>query len=264
MRLEGVINSTASRSFGGSSGISYKSSARLLERAFNQKKAPAVAVVINSPGGAPAQSHLVADRIVRLSKEKKIPALAFVEDVAASGGYMIAVGADEIYADPFSIVGSIGVLTGGFGFTELMGKIGVERRLKIAGKLKVPNDPFLKETPEGNAIIQSLLDTTHVEFKTFVKERRGSKLTQPDDVLFEGEFWLAKQAKDYGLIDGVGEMREILKGKFGQDVKLKPFGVGPSWLPNLGGGVSANTVAKSAEALDQWLQERSHWAKVGL
>jgi len=223
VRLEGMIQ--AGRSIiAQPRTLNLRNVSKTLDRAFNIPKARAVAVIINSPGGSAAQSHLIAERLIHLSKEKKKPVYAFVEDAAASGGYMIALGAEEIYANPFSIVGSIGVIAASFGFVDVMEKIGVERRVKTAGKLKLPTDPFSKETEEGKRIIDDLLKTTHTEFKKFVRERRGSKITdKSDELLFEGEFWLAQKALDLGLIDGIGDTREILKQKFGKDVQIRPI-----------------------------------------
>jgi len=165
-----------------------------------------------------AQSHLIARRILKLSDEKKKPVIAFVEDVAASGGYILAISASEIYADPFSIVGSIGVVYSNFGFVEVMKKIGIERRLETAGKHKSLLDPFSEATDEDQKRLRGMLSGMHSKFKGFVKERRGPKLRQPDEVLFEGDFWLADQALEFGLIDGVGDARTVLRDKFGQNV----------------------------------------------
>lgn len=258
VRLEGVIQPSARSG----SGISFKNSKRVLDKAFSSSRAPGVAIVINSPGGAPAQSHLIAEHIVRLSKDKKKPALAFVEDSAASGGYLIAVGADEIYANPFSIIGSVGVIMGSFGFTGLIQKIGVERRLMTAGKNKAVADPFSEISPESNRILKATLETTHEEFKAFVKQRRGSKLQKDDEFLFEGEFWLAKQAHELGLIDGVGNMEHILKTKFGADVKLKPLSNFPGFLSSL--PFASTRAHDTVDALDQWMEGKSYWARVGL
>ena len=258
VRLEGVIQS-GGRGFGGPRSLNIANTARSLDRAFSMSRAQAVALIINSPGGSAAQSHLIARRVLALSKEKKKPVYAFVEDTAASGGYILALGADEIYCDPFSLVGSIGVIFAGFGFTEAMKKLGIERRVHTAGKHKDFLDPFLEESEYDKKRTEALLSNMHAEFKGFVKERRGSKITQSDEVLFEGDFWLAKQALDYGLIDGIGDVRTIMRKKFGDDVLLPIISSTPRlFMPSDLGG--ANIIGSVIEQM----KTQETWRKLGI
>jgi serine protease SohB len=194
--------------------------ARSLERAFAVRNARAVALVINSPGGSPSQSHLIFRRIRQLAEEKKIPVLAFIEDVGASGGYMLACAADEIICDEYSIVGSIGVVGGSFGFPKLLEKLGVERRVYTSGDRKVMLDPFLPEKPEDVKRIKALQKDMHDQFIALVKERRGTKLKGPDKTLFSGEFWLADAAIELGLADRRGDLRSALRERYGDKVRM--------------------------------------------
>ena len=182
-------------------GLMMASVARTLERAFSVRNARAVALIINSPGGSPAQSHLIFLRIRQLAEEKKIPVIAFVEDVGASGGYMLACAGDEIICDQYSMVGSIGVVGGSFGFPKLMDKLGVERRLYTSGERKVMLDPFLPEKPDDVKRLKAIQKDIHAHFIALVKERRGGKLQGNDKTLFSGEFWTAQAAIDLGLAD---------------------------------------------------------------
>ena len=200
-------------------GLMLSSTARSLERAFSVRNARAVALIVNSPGGSPAQSHLIFRRIRQLAAEKKLPVLAFVEDVGASGGYMLACAADEIICDQFSIVGSIGVVGGSFGFPKLMEKLGVERRLYTAGERKVMLDPFLPEKPEDVKRIKAIQKDIHEHFIALVKERRGGKLKGADKTLFSGEFWTAPTAIDMGLADSIGDLRATLRERYGEKVR---------------------------------------------
>ena len=193
--------------------------ARSLERAFATRNARAVALVINSPGGSPAQSHLIFRRIRQLAAEKKMPVLAFVEDVGASGGYMLACAADEIICDQFSIVGSIGVVGGSFGFPKLMEKLGIERRLYTSGERKVMLDPFLPEKPDDVKRIKAIQKDIHEHFIALVKERRGAKLKGTDKTLFSGEFWTAQTAIELGLADRIGDLRSTLRERYGEKVR---------------------------------------------
>jgi signal peptide peptidase SppA len=215
VRLQGVIGfSTPLRP-----GLSLASVTRSLDRAFGIKKAKAVALIINSPGGSPSQSHLIFKRIRQLSEEKKLPVLAFVEDVAASGGYMIACAADEIICDTYSIAGSIGVVGGTFGFHKLIEKIGIERRLYTSGERKAMLDPFLPEKPEDVERIKSVQRDIHQHFIALVKSRRGGKLQGDDVNLFSGEYWTADKARGFGLIDSLGDLRSVLRERYGEKVK---------------------------------------------
>jgi serine protease SohB len=192
--------------------------ARALERAYSVPDARAVALVINSPGGSAAQSHLIFKRIRSLAAENERPTIAFVEDVAASGGYMIACAADEIVVDPSSIVGSIGVLGASFGFDKLIEKVGVERRLHTAGERKAMLDPFLPEDPGDVKRLRAIQKTIHDHFIALVKTRRGAALVGSDKTLFSGEYWAGEQALAYGLVDHIGDLRAFLRERFGDKV----------------------------------------------
>jgi signal peptide peptidase SppA len=215
IRLEGVI-STGGR-FGG--GINDQSLSPLIEKAFELGRLKAVALIVNSPGGSPSQSSLIAARIIRLSKKKDIPVLAFCEDVAASGGYWLACSANEIYADENSIIGSIGVISAGFGFHEFISKQGVERRVYTSGEEKSMLDPFKPEKKDEVVRLRAIQKGIHENFKKFVTERRSEKITGKK--IFTGEVWEAARAKDLGLIDGIGHLETVITEKFGEDVKLK-------------------------------------------
>src|ERR1700686_3122363 len=199
-------------------GMSLAGVARMLERAFSMKNAKAVALVINSPGGSPVQSRQIYLRIRALSAEKKLPVLVFVEDVAASGGYMIACAGDEIFCDPSSILGSIGVVGGSFGFQELIKKAGIERRLYTSGAHKAMLDPFLPENPDDVERLKKLQGEIHDDFIALVKSRRGGKLNGPESDLFSGEYWTGRRALELGLIDAVGDLRSVLRERFGDKV----------------------------------------------
>src|SRR5690349_8542161 len=200
-------------------GLSLAGTAKVIERAFNMRNARAVAMVINSPGGSPSQSHLIFQRIRQLAAEKKIPVFAFIEDIGASGGYMLACSADEIIADTYSLVGSIGVVGGSFGFEKLIDKLGIERRLYTSGERKAMLDPFLPEKPEDVKRLKAIQKDIHERFIALVKERRGSKLNGAEKTLFSGEFWTADNARELGLIDGIGELRSFLRARFGDKVR---------------------------------------------
>src|ERR1043166_5032757 len=214
VRLSGVIGAiTPLRP-----GLSLAGIARTLERAFATRHAKAVALVINSPGGSPVQSRQIYLRIRQLAAEKKLPVLVFVEDVAASGGYMMACAGDEIFCDPSSILGSIGVVGGTFGMTELIRKIGVERRLYTAGEHKAMLDPFLPEDPDDVARLKAIQREIHAIFIDLVKKSRGTRLKGPDDLLFTGEYWAGETAVSLGLADGIGDLRSTLRARFGDKV----------------------------------------------
>ena len=214
VRLTGVIGfSTPLRP-----GLSIAGIARTLERAFGVRNARAVALAINSPGGSAVQSHLIFQRIRTLAGEKKLPVIAFVEDVAASGGYMLACAADEIVCDPASIVGSIGVIGTSFGFPEALKKLGIERRVYTAGEHKSTLDPFLPEDQHDVERLKAIQNDIHRVFIGLVRERRGERLTGPENTLFSGEYWVAKTAKDLGLVDQLGDVRSFLRQRFGEEV----------------------------------------------
>ena len=257
--------------FGFQRSISFAGVVGAIEQAFKIKGAKAVALVINSPGGSPVQSTLIYKRIRALSEENGVPVFAFGEDAVASGGYLLALAGDEIYTDASSVVGSIGVISAGFGFTELIEKIGVERRVYSAGEKKSTLDAFLPEDPEDVARLKILQQDIHGVFKDLVRERRGDLLTDSDDKLFSGEFWTGAQAEKLGLIDGLGDVRSIMRSRFGDKVKLKVIGGGGSWLrrrsglgdnflPRPGFGLPANLSADLLAAIEA----RSLWSRFGL
>src|SRR5215813_4042617 len=199
-------------------GMSLAGVAKMFERAFSMKNAKAVALLINSPGGSPVQSRQIYLRIRQLAAEKKLPVLVFVEDVAASGGYMIACAGDEIFCDPSSILGSIGVVGGSFGFQDLIKRIGVERRLYTAGEHKAMLDPFLPEDPDDVARLKALQRDIHAIFIALVKGARGARLKGSDDVLFTGEYWAGEKSVSLGLADKIGDIRSTLRERFGEKV----------------------------------------------
>src|SRR5580700_2012260 len=214
VRLSGVIGfSTPLKP-----GVTLASMARPLERAFAMRNARAVALVVNSPGGSPVQSHLIYRRIRQLAEEKKRPVIAFVEDVGASGGYMAACAADEIICDISSIVGSIGVVGGSFGFPKLMERLGIERRLYTAGEHKASLDPFLPEDAEDVQRLKTLQQEIHQGFIDLVKQSRGARLKGPEKTLFSGEYWSGTKAIELGLADGIGDLRSTLRARFGDKV----------------------------------------------
>ena len=250
--------------------LSLASTAGLIEKAFADPDAPAVAISINSPGGSPVQSRLIYKRIRDLASEKNKTVLMFVEDVAASGGYMIAVAGDEIIADPSSIVGSIGVVSASFGFTELMKKIGVERRVHTAGQNKAVLDPFKPERKEDVERLKALQLEVHDTFIDLVKERRGAKLNDDPD-LFTGLFWTAKKGLELGLVDQLGDMRSVLKDRYGPKTRLKLispsrglFGRGLGFLGSREGFSPADLGASAAEGLVEAAQSRALWGRFGL
>jgi signal peptide peptidase SppA len=215
VRLSGIIGVTTPLR----PGLMLSSVAKMLERAFSVRHARAVALVINSPGGSPSQSNLIFRRIRQLAAEKKVPVLGFVEDVGASGGYMLACAADEIICDQYSIVGSIGVVGGSFGFPQAMEKLGIERRLYTSGEHKAMLDPFLPEKPDDVKRLKAIQKDIHEHFIALVKERRGAKLNGADKMLFSGEFWTAKKAIELGLADSVGDLRSTLRERYGDKVR---------------------------------------------
>ncbi len=238
--------------------------APLLEKAFAIKEAPAVAVSINSPGGSPVQSRLIYKRIRDLATEKNKRVFMFVEDVAASGGYMIAVAGDEIIADPSSIVGSIGVISASFGFTGLMEKLGVERRVHTAGNNKSVLDPFSPEKDKDIEHLKALQLEIHDVFISMVKERRGTKLIDHPD-LFTGLFWTGLKGKELGLVDELGDMRSFLKARYGEKTKLRLISQSRGLFGMRGGSGGVSAIgASAAETLLESANERAHWARFGL
>ncbi|MDK1488740.1 S49 family peptidase [Sinorhizobium sp. 7-81] len=243
--------------------------APLLEKAFSLKDAPAVAISINSPGGSPVQSRLIYQRIRDLAEEKKKRVLIFVEDVAASGGYMIALAGDEIIADPTSIVGSIGVVSGGFGFPELLKKIGVERRVYTAGENKVVLDPFQPEKERDVEFLKSLQIEIHDTFIQMVKTRRGTLLADHPDI-FSGLFWTGRRGQELGLVDALGDMRGEVKRRYGAKARLELIQPARSLFGRrqpgaaVAGAIAAPLAASAAAGLADALEERALWARYGL
>ena len=267
VRLSGVIGAVTPLR----PGMTLGGVAKMLERAFATKNAKAVALVINSPGGSPVQSRQIYLRIRQLAAEKNLPVLVFVEDVAASGGYMIACAGDEIFCDPSSILGSIGVVGGSFGFQELIRKIGVERRLYTAGAHKAMLDPFLPEDPDDVARIKSLQREIHAIFIALVKESRGSRLKGADDVLFTGEYWAGETSVSLGLADAIGDLRSTLRARYGDKVLMPVIAPATGMLSSLLGRKSAGTgaltsidgIAGLPDELISALETRAIWAKFG-
>lgn len=268
IRLNGAITA------GGSQfrpGLSLATTAAAIEKAFAFKQAPAVAVSINSPGGSPVQSRLIYKRIRDLAEEKNKRVIVFVEDAAASGGYMIALAGDEIVADPSSIVGSIGVVSSGFGFQELIRKIGVERRVHTAGPNKAILDPFQPEKEEDVERLKTLQLEIHDTFIDMVKARRGAKLADDPD-LFTGMFWTGRKGLELGLVDALGDMRAHLKQRYGEKTKLQLVSAPRSFfsrrlgLSSTGTGMrgGAEMAAAAAGGLADAAQERALWARLGL
>ncbi|MGK4593331.1 S49 family peptidase [Amycolatopsis sp. w19] len=255
VRLHGVITPTPSPLARGSINLAAVESA--LTRAFAHERLKAVALQINSPGGAPTQSGLVAERIRQLADEKKVPVLAFAEDVAASGGYWLACAADEIYAHRTSMVGSIGVISGGFGFTGLLERFGIERRLHTAGANKSRLDPFSPEKPEDVEWLKKMHGQLHELFVDWVTERRGDRLSGSDD-LFNGDVWLGARAVELGLIDGVGSLRQVLTERY-PDAEISVAEPKKPLLARLGIGAPA-----AASALLDAVQSKAAWSRFGL
>jgi len=262
VRLNGIIGfSTPLRP-----GLTLAGLARTLDRAFTTHNATAVALAINSPGGSPVQSHLIFRRIRELAQEHKRHVIAFVEDACASGGYMIACAADEIVADPYSIVGSIGVVGGSFGFDKLIAKIGVERRLYTSGKHKAMLDPFLPENPDDVERLKKLQRDIHDDFIALVKSRRGGKLSGPESDLFSGEYWIGKRALELGLVDAIGDLRSVLRGRYGDKVVIPLVAVDRGLLGRRVFGVGNGSLNASGLTDDvvSALEARALWARYGL
>lgn len=249
-------------------GVLLSTIARSLERAFETPRARAVALIINSPGGSPSQSHLIFRRIRQLAEEKKLPVLAFVEDVGASGGYMLACAADEIICNDFSIVGSIGVVGASFGFHELMEKVGIERRLYTSGDRKVMLDPFLPQKPDDVKRIKAIQQDIHEHFIALVKERRGSRLNGSDKTLFSGEFWTAQKAIELGLADRLGDMRSTLRERYGDKVHTPLISAERSLFGRRLPGVNLSDALTRqpglADDLISALEIRAVWGRYGL
>lgn len=247
-------------------GLNLASLEASLRRAFGRRGVRAVALAINSPGGSAVQSALIAERVRQLSEEKDIPVFAFMEDVAASGGYWLACAADEIYASPMSIVGSVGVITASFGFQDLIEKIGVERRLYTQGDNKSMLDPFRAEKPEDVQRLQELQKDIHNQFKAYVKARRAGKLKGTDKTLFNGDIWTGEKAIKKGLIDGLGEMKTVLKERYGDKTRFVPVQRQMSWLQRRFGrglAISADSDTWATDLISA-VEERALWSRFGL
>ena len=248
VRLQGAITTAGN-------GLDDATLAGPLQKAFTKGKPKAVALQINCPGGSPVQSSLIAARIRRLSEEKGVPVIAFVEDVAASGGYWLACSADEIHADSGSLLGSIGVISAGFGLQELIGRYGIERRVHTAGNSKSMLDPFRPEKEEDVARLNRWLEQLHGVFIDYVKSRRKGRLSD-DPALFEGEVWIGENARGVGLIDGIGHLVPTMQKRFGEDVRFRRFGPKKSIFRRLGASVAAEAVGG--------LEQRAAFARFGL
>ena len=254
IKLNGVIGNVGKFK----QGIDFAGQEEIIKKAFDLKKSPAVAISINSPGGSPVQSHLIHDFIKHLAKKKNKKVIVFAEDVAASGGYLIACSGDEIYANQSSIIGSIGVIYSSFGFTELINKIGVQRRVYTAGKNKSTLDPFMEEKKEDIDRLKNIQLDLHKDFIDVVEKSRSSKLKKDLDIeLFSGEFWSGRKAKDLGLIDGIGNSDQILREKFGDGVIIKKFEKSKGWLAKK---LSSNNQIEQVVSI---LEERSIWQRYG-
>src|SRR5712672_3279584 len=268
VRLSGVIGAVTPLR----PGMSLAGIAKTLERAFAIKNAKAVALVINSPGGSPVQSRQIYLRIRQLAAEKKLPVLVFVEDVAASGGYMIACAGDEIICDPSSILGSIGVVGGSFGLQELIKKIGVERRLYTAGEHKAMLDPFLPEDPDDVARLKAIQREIHAIFIALVKQSRSARLKGADDALFSGEYWAGESAVSLGLADGIGDLRSTLRARYGEKVLTPVIAPASGMLagllgrrsPGAGSLAALDGIGALPDGLISALETRAIWAKFGL
>ena len=255
IKLSGVIGNVGKFK----KGIDFAGQEEVIKKAFSVKKAVAVAVTINSPGGSPVQSHLIYKFIREQAQKKKLKVIVFAEDVAASGGYLIACAGDEIYANSSSIIGSIGVIYSSFGFKDLIKKIGVERRIYTAGKNKSTLDPFVEEKTEDIERLKSIQLDLHKDFIDVVEESRSLKLKKDSGIeLFSGEFWSGKKAKDLGLIDGIGNAEQILKQKYGDKVIIKKFEKSKGWLSK-----KLSTSENQMDQLVNILEERSIWQRYG-
>ena len=253
VKLNGIIGNVGKFK----QGIDFSGQEDIISKAFSVKKASCVAISINSPGGSPVQSHLIYSFIRQQAKKNNKQVIVFAEDVAASGGYLIACAGDEIYANSSSIIGSIGVIYSSFGFTELIKKIGVERRVHTAGKNKSTLDPFLEEKNEDIERLKNIQLDLHKDFIDVVEKSRGTKLKKSEVELFSGEFWSGSKSKTLGLVDGIGNAHEILKEKYGDDVIIKKFEKTKGWLSQKLS--SSNQIDQFANILD----ERSIWQRYG-
>jgi len=267
LRLSGVIG--AARFGRPGAGLNLADMAGPIGAAFKLKRLKAVALAVNSPGGSPVQSALIAGRIRQLADENEVPVYAFCEDAAASGGYWLACAADTIYAQPASVIGSIGVISAGFGFNEAIKRLGVDRRVYTAGDVKSQLDPFQPEKGEDIKRLRALQDDIHGQFKDWVRTRRGDRLKEDSPELFEGAFWTGNKALEMGLVDGLGDIRSVMRAEFGEKVRLrlveKPKGL---LQRRLGLGVRGGDGAEIGSGLSRGLlaaaDEQAWWARLGL
>jgi signal peptide peptidase SppA len=260
LRFEGVIMPRQRRG-----GVSLASHAAAIEKAFRASGLVAVAIVVNSPGGSPVQSALLYRRIRQLAEEKSVPVIAFAEDVAASGGYWLALAGDEIFSEETSLVGSIGVISAGFGLHQLIGRLGIERRLHTAGERKSLLDPFLPEEPSDIARLTALQQDIHQSFKDHVRHRRAGKIDAADEALFDGDVLTGRMALNRGLIDGIGDVRAVMRARFGDQVRLRPVLAERrrcSFLSRLP-FAAREPFSLIAEVAD-WIEARLLWARFGL
>jgi len=252
------LNGVIAPNMGRRKGLNLHEIDKNIEEAFSLKNLKAVALQINSPGGSPVQSEMIAKRIRELSEKNNIPVLAFVEDVAASGGYWLACAADEIFASRASIVGSIGVVSSGFGFDKAIEKIGVDRRLYTSGDNKAILDPFMPEKKDEVKRLKDIQKQLHQQSISFVKLRRGSKIDDKNKEVFTGAFWSGEESIEIGLIDGFGEMKTILKERFGDNVKTKEFSPKKKFFG------FANLLSGSLDMLIYKIDERILFKRFGL
>jgi serine protease SohB len=251
-------------------GLTLSSISRALERAFSMRHARAIALLINSPGGSPVQSHLIFKRIRQLADEKGLPVIAFVEDVGASGGYMIACAADEIICDMSSMVGSIGVVGGSFGFDKLLEKVGIERRLYTSGERKAMLDPFLPEKPEDVKRLKQIQNEIHESFIALVKARRGPRLGGPEKTLFSGEYWTGGKAIELGIADALGDLRSTLRERYGEDVVTPLVASERGLFGRRAKGIGLGGIGQLwrqpdlAEDIISALEARALWSRYGL
>ena len=259
IKLSGVIGQTGMFK----SGINLFSLNKLIEKAFSGKKTKAVSLLINSPGGSPSQSSLIAAKIKNLAVKKKIKVYAFVEDVAASGGYWLACAADEIYINENSIVGSIGVISPGFGFVQMLKKIGVERRVYTSGKSKSFLDPFQNTKQDDLKRLKSIQEQIHNNFINHVKKSRGKKIKVKDSEVFNGLFWVGSKAVDLGLVDGIGNIEEILRSKFGEKTKIKIVEQKKSFIQKKLSSSIDKKLIDSTDIINAF-EERAYWSRFGL
>ena len=256
LRLSGVIGQSGYLR----SGLSIANLDKMIDKLFSDKKSPAVALIVNSPGGSPTQSSLIASKIIKKSQEKNKKVITFVEDVAASGGYWLACAGDEIYVDTNSILGSIGVISPGFGFVELIKKIGIERRVYTSGKSKSFFDRFKDEKEEDISRLKNIQEQIHENFISYVKNRRGSKLKNENiDEIFSGLFWVWQKTIDLGLADGIGSIFDVIQKKFGKKAKVKFIDQKKSFIQRR---LSSSLI--DTDSLLQKIEEKAMWSRFGL